>query len=486
MSEEQLKQIAKEIPDQIFRGYDLRGVTDVDLNVDRVYVIGRAYATWLLRRRIYDCVVGHDSRLTSPEYTEALIRGLNDAGVTVYDLGMTLSQIVYFGAYYFRTKGYVMVTASHNPKEYNGFKFGTGYSDTMVTDEIIQFRDLVHSGEFETHGEKGEHLKRDIFVEYVDDLFKRVEGIGKFKVVVDACAATPGLFLPTILRRAGCEVIEQNTTPDGNFPVGTANPVDSFVTDRLAKRVLEENADLGFAYDCDGDRVGIVDGEGNTILNDTLASIFSKDILMTLPGAKIVYNNLCSKQVSEVIVANGGVPIMWMTGHSFIKAKVREERAIFGGELSGHFFFVDNFYGHDDSAIASLRLLAYLTKTGQSLKDVVDTLPQYYSTPNINCYIAEEIKFSFVKNTLVPKVKELFSGAEFNEIDGIRIDTADEMFIIRPSQNGAYLSMKFETRTAEQYEVLKKKLRDFLTSFSELDFHHPTMAANVEVLFSGE
>src|SRR3989344_4854151 len=324
---------------------------------------------------------------------------------------MTLSQIVYFAGYYFRTKGLVMITASHNPKEYNGFKFGMGYSETMLTEEIVELRELVKKGSFQSKTPKGTVIKKDIKDEYIEDLFRRVGPIKKFKIVVDSCAATTGIYLPDIFRKAGCEVIEQNTTPDGSFPVGTPDPTEYEVQERLAKRVVTEHADLGFSYDCDGDRVGIVDGQGNLIWNDVFVSICAIDVLEYLPGASIVYNTLCSKQVDEVIKNYGGRPVMWKTGHSFIKAKVREERAPFGGELSGHFFFMDNFYGHDDGAIGSLRLLAYLTRVNKSLEQVVSELPKYVSSPEIKVGCPDAIKFRVVSDQIGGEIKKLYPDA---------------------------------------------------------------------------
>lgn len=462
--------MANQIPDSVYRGYDLRGLVGPDLDPERVEMLAHGYATWLLQRRVYDCVVGHDCRTSSPDFKDAIIKGLTDAGITVYDIGLTLSQISYFAQYYFRTRGLVMVTASHNPKEYNGFKFGSGFSETMVTDEIIELRDLVKSGKFTTKEPKGQHIQKDVKQEYIDDLFRRIGPIGKFKVVVDSCAATTGVFIPEILRKAGCDVIEQNTKPDGTFPVGTPDPTEKEVQERLAKRVVEEKADLGFSYDCDGDRMGVVDQAGGLIWNDTLVSLFTKDILDYLPGAKVVYNTLCSKQVDEVIRTNGGDPIMWMTGHSFIKAKVREAGAIFGGELSGHFFFLDNFYGHDDGAIASLRLLAYLTRVNKTLKQAISELPQYASSPEIKVGCPDAIKFQLVSEKIGGEIKKLYPNAKYVEIDGVRMDTEKEMLIVRASQNGPYLTVKFEGKTQEAYDVLKKQANDILHMFPEVDF----------------
>ncbi len=459
-----------QVPSVIFRGYDLRGLVGSELNEETVALLGKGYATWLLQRKVYDCVVGYDCRTSSPQFRDILVRELNNAGITIFDIGMTLTQISYFASYFFRTRGLIMVTASHNPKEYNGFKFGTGYSETMLTEDIKAFRDLVNSGKFVTRAPVGKHIQQDIFPDYLSDLKRRIDPIKKFKVVVDSCAATTGVFLPKILREFGCEVIEQNTTPDGNFPMGTPDPTEREVQERLAKGVIAAKADLGFSYDADGDRLGVVDGAGNLIWNDTLVSLYAKDVLSSLPGSKIVYNTLCSKQVDDVIKAAGGIPLMWMTGHSFIKAKVREANAPFGGELSGHFYFVDNFYGHDDGAIASLRLLAFLTKTNQSLEQAISQLPKYVSSPEIKVACPDAIKFQLVSEKIGGEIKKLYPTASYVEIDGVRMDTADEMLIVRASQNGPYLTIKFEGKTQSAYDKLKTQANEILHKFSEIDF----------------
>lgn len=459
-----------QIPDHVFRGYDLRGVVGKELDPERVERLAKGYATWLLQRRIYDCVVGYDCRLSSPSFRDAVVLGLTESGINVFDIGLTLSQITYFAQYYFRSRGLVMITASHNPKEYNGFKFGMGFSETMLSEEIIELREIVKTGRFTSKQPKGRVTRKDIKDEYISDLFRRVGQIGKFKVVIDSCAATTGIFMPDILRRAGCEVIEQNTKPDGNFPVGTPDPTERDVQERLARRVMAEHADLGFSYDCDGDRVGIVDEAGNLIWNDVFVSICSMDILDFLPGARIVYNTLCSKQVDEVIRLHNGIPLMWKTGHSFIKAKVREERAAFGGELSGHFFFFDNFYGHDDGAIGSLRLLAYLTRVRKSLQQVVSELPKYISSPEIKVGCPEDVKFILVSERIGREIKKLYPKAKYVEIDGVRMDTESEMLIVRASQNGPYLTVKFEGKTQKAYDILKKQASEILHKFPEIDF----------------
>ena len=460
------------VSDNIFRGYDIRGLADTELSDENVVTISRGYATYLISRRIYDTILGRDCRLSGPRIHKIVVKELIESGITVYDIGMTITQMAYWASYYFRSKGLIMITASHNPKEYNGFKLGTGFSETMVTEEIIAFRDLVQKGEFKSLDKKGEYIEKDVFKEYMVDLFRKVptSTIGKFKVVVDSLSGSTGPFLPEILRMAGCEVIEKNTTPDGNFPTGTPDPTESEHLERLARDVVKEGADLGFSYDTDGDRVGIVDNKGNLLWNDILVSIFARDVLEFMPGSSIVFNTLCSKQVSEIIELDGGKPVIWMTGHSFIKAKVREIGAPFGGELSGHFFFMDNFYGHDDGAIASLRVLAYLTRRGKSLSEVVNELPKYISSPEIKLGLADDVKFQLINNEIKRDIENLYPDGEYITIDGVRMDTRDRMLIIRASQNGPYITIKFEAKQQADYNEMKTQIEAMLKKYDQIKF----------------
>lgn len=458
------------IPDHIFRGYDLRGVAGKDFDSESFEMLGRAYATFLYQRRVWEVVVGRDNRLTSEEYSGAFIKGLQDSGVEVVDIGLTLAQIIYFAQYLLRFKGAAMITASHNPADYNGLKLAVGFSDTMTTVEIQEYKKIAQGGQFKKFDRKGSVRKQDVFGDYKADVLRRIGKIGKYKVVVDTIYGTAGMFMPAILREAGCEVIEQHTELDGSFPLGTADPTEREVQERLAERVKKEGADIGFSYDTDGDRMGVVDGKGRLIWNDTLVSIFAMDVLEFIPGAKIVFNVLCSKQVKDVIEAKGGQPVMWVTGHSFIKAKVREERAPFGGELSGHMFFCDNFYGHDDEGYATLRLLAYLTRVGKSLGEVVDELPQYHSSPEIKVGCPDEVKFELVSEKIAQDIKAAFPKAEYVEIDGVRFDTANEMGVIRASQNGPYLTVKYEARDEANFAKLRQTLSKILHKYSEINF----------------
>lgn len=463
----------------IFRGYDLRGEVGKDLSPAIIEHIGKAYGTFLAKRRIKQAVVGYDCRLTSPEYAEAVARGLISTGVSVIDLGLSLSQLMYYGQYYFRSNGGVIITASHNPKNYNGMKLALGYSNTLVTNEIQEIRKIAEAGKFTKGNGKIIKINRAKFIgDYYQDLLNRINATGiqkkKFKVVIDASDGTTAKFMPDLLKLLNCKVVCQNCKMDGNFPHGTPDPTEKEIMERLAKRVLQEKADVGFAYDADGDRIGVADDKGGYVWNDVLVALFASDVIEHLPGAKIVYNALCSRVVDDVIKDKGGKGIMWVTGHSFIKEKVAVERAPFGGELSGHFFFVDNFFGHDDGAYATLRVLDYLVYENRKLSDILAEFPKYISSPEIKFGCADDIKVNLVDNRLKKRLSAEFKKEKITTIDGVRVDFADKMFIVRYSQNGPYITVKFEAKKQKDYDALKTFLKKTLKEYPEIDFKNGT------------
>src|SRR3989339_534537 len=462
----------------IFRGYDIRGIVGTDLTVDVYYSFGRGYAEFLRRRRIKTCTVGRDNRLSSEGFSQAFIRGLNDSGIETIDLGLSLSQIVYFSAYRYLTKGTAMITASHNPKEYNGLKLGTGYSETTVTEELQELREIIQKDIFPTG--QGKNRQDDIFPQYLNHVTSYFSLNKKWRLVVDAGNSTSGIFYPQIFRKLGLTVIEQNCTPDSHFPLGTPDPTDIKIPHRLADRVLAEKADLGFAYDADGDRMAVVDHTGNVHWMDIMVALFAKDVLEYLPGSQIIYNNLCSKVVPQTIESNGGIPLMWKTGHSFIKEKIKETRSPLGGELSGHFFFMDNFFGHDDAAYASLRLLSYLERKGTSLnEEVSQLLPQYISSPEIKLGCPDDVKFSLINGPVKDELSNFFPKASVNTLDGIRLDGVDFTVVIRASQNAPYITVRFESMTKEEYQEIKRELYILLKKHSQIDW---AVGVNQEVL----
>ncbi|PIR73874.1 MAG: hypothetical protein COU40_00030 [Candidatus Moranbacteria bacterium CG10_big_fil_rev_8_21_14_0_10_35_21] len=467
---------------RMFRGYDLRGIVGEDLNLEIVEHIGKAYGTYMKRQGINKAVVGFDCRATSQEYSEAMIRGFSWAGVDTIDIGMNLVGIFYWAQYYLDCQGGVFVTASHNSAEYNGFKFANGFSETLVSEGIQELKKMIESEDYEKAETPGKVEKKEVRATYFNDLEKRLSVTKKFKVVVDPGNSTAGVIVPEMLEKIGCEVVRSNCQINPTFPLGTPDPTESVVAERLRKKVLEEKADVGFSYDADGDRIGIVDNQGEIIWNDVLVAIFASDVLREHKGSKIMYNTLCSKIVEDTIIAKGGVPFMWRTGHSFLKKKNQEIKAAFIGELSGHFFFSADFYNHDDGIYSTFRLLRYLSETGQTLAEIVASLPKYISSPEIKLGCADDQKVK-----LIEKISEVlrhdFPEAEVIDDeragDGVRLNMSDAMLVIRYSQNGPYITLKFEAQAEGKYNELKAYLNNLLHNYEEISWEE---GVNIESL----
>lgn len=457
----------------IFRNYDIRGVAEVDLNIEKVEAIGKAYGTFLRKRKIYDAVVGRDCRLSGKKYQTAFIKGLRATGVNAINIGMVMTQMMYYAQYRFQTNGGAMVTASHNPANYNGFKLAVGYSKTTGAKEIAEIKKIIDEDRYYKSGELGKITAKNIKKDYCDDLLKRIKLKKKFKVLIDSGHGTTGIYAPVILKKSGCEVIGKNLKPDGRFPKGTPDPTSEEFMERVKNEVLKEKADCGLAFDGDGDRLGVVDEKGNILWNDILIAIFAKEALERFPGAKIVYNTLCSQVVRKVIEENGGAPIIWKTGHSFIKAKIAEEGAIFGGELSGHFFFVDNFYGHDDGIFAALRILEYLSEKNLTLSQLYDSFPKYIASPEIKIGCPDNEKSRVIKN-LSHQLKNDFPRAIITDEniipndDGVRVDFEDGMMLFRYSQNGPYITVRFDAKNEIKYRERKNYIKTTLEKHPEI------------------
>lgn len=457
----------------IFRNYDIRGIVDVDLDVPRVEALGKAYGTFLKRRKIGQMVCGRDCRLSGVDYQKAFMNGVASCGVDVIDLGEIMTQMMYYGQYRFQTNGGAMLTASHNPKNFNGFKLAVGYSQTTGPDDVQELRQSVENDSYTLSPTPGKITQADIKEDYVQDLLKRIHIKSSSKVVVDSHCGTTGWYAPEILRRAGVEVIEMNTKVDGSFPMGTPDPTDSKVMEKIAAVVLENKADIGIAFDGDGDRIGLVDEKGRVLWNDVALAIFAEEILGRFPASKIVYNTLCSQVVREVIKNNGGTPVIWKTGHAFIKAKIAETKAAFGGELSGHFFFADNAYGHDDGTYAALRILEYLSERGESLSQLYESFPTYISSPEIKIGCPDDKKIGVIAD-LSEKFKSDFPKAMITDSsvipgdDGVRADFDDGMMVFRYSQNGPYITIKFEAKSQEMFEKRRAYVRDMLHKYPDM------------------
>ena len=300
---------------QMFRAYDLRGIVNEDLTPEIVEHLGKAHGTYMKRRGITGAVVGYDCRATSEEYAAALMRGYSWAGIDTINIGLNLVGTFYWAQHYLKRRGGAFVTASHNPAEFNGFKFAIDYPETLVSEGMNELRRIVEEEDYERGETEGKIESKDIRVAYFDDLIGRLPLEKKFKVVIDPSCSTAGVIAPDLFRQAGCEVVESNCKIDAKFPLGTPDPTETIVAERLSKKVVETGADIGFSYDADGDRIGIVDNRGGIIWNDVLVALFAIDVLAEHKGAIIMYNTLCSKVVEETINKYGGRPFMWRTGH---------------------------------------------------------------------------------------------------------------------------------------------------------------------------
>src|SRR3989338_7607793 len=457
----------------IFRAYDLRGVVGKDLTEEVVEHIGKAFGTFLRRRGMTEAIVSRDSRETSKLYSEALIRGMCWTGVNVTDIWMNLVGTFYWSQYHLSIKGGAYVTASHNPPAFNGFKFANDFSETLVTEGMNELRDLVLNEDYEEGKVFGEKKIITIQDVYFNDVLSRLPLSKRFRVVLDPSGTTAGSIIPALLRKAGCEVIEKHCEIDPNFFEGAADPTESKIAERIRAEVLEAKADIGFSYDADGDRIGIVDEKGGIIWNDVLVALFAADVLKDHPKSTIMYNTLCSKAVKEVIEREGGRPFMWRTGHSFLKKKNQEVKAAFIGELSGHFFFSKDFYNHDDGAYSTLRLLRYLSRSRQTLSEAIASIPHYESIPEIKLYVSDKEKVVLMKK-ISPVLRTDYPNAEIIDDeragDGIRLELSDAMFVVRYSQNGPYITIKFEAKTKNRYEEIKQYLHKLLHTYKEVDW----------------
>ena len=458
---------------EIFRGYDLRGLVDEDLTPEIVLHIAKAHGTYLSSRGHTKALVARDSRASSPIYSQKMIEGFTWAGLDVTDIGMVMIGTFYWAQHHLKIRGGVFVTASHNPPQFNGFKLANDYSETLVSEGMQELLKRVQEEDYTQGMKVGSVVKKDILPAYYADLIKRLPMKTKMKVMIDGGNSTSSVIMPTLLRKAGYEVVEYNTKIDPTFPLGVADPTESKVMERIRDEVLESGADIGFTYDSDADRIGIVDEKGNFIWNDVLVAIFATDVLRSHPGAKIMFNTLCSKVVSDTIIKQGGQPFMWRTGHSFLKKKNQEIKAAFIGELSGHFFFSADFYNHDDGAYSTLRLLQYLARTGQKLSDVVASLPQYISSPEIKVYCADDKKVDLI-DKLSPVLKKDYPDAEVIDDqragDGLRLELPEAMFVVRYSQNGPYLTIKFEAKSQAEYDKLREHILELLQSQPDIDW----------------
>jgi len=440
----------------IFRAYDIRGIYPHTLNADSAFLIGQAIGSEARDRHQQTLCVGHDGRLSSPDLSRALIRGLLQSGVDVIDLGMVPTPVLYYGTHALNTGSGVMVTGSHNPPDYNGFKIMLG-GHTLSGEEITGLHQRIVSNQLRDGA--GALQSRDISDAYFKRALKDRHLSRPLRVVVDCGNGVPGPWIVKLLQRFGCEVSALYCDVDGSFPNHHPDPEKAEnLTDLIAK-VGELNADIGLALDGDGDRLAVVSNTGECITPDQLICLFTQDLLQRRPGAEIVYDVKCSLNLPLLIDRLGGKGDMWRCGHSMIKNRMRQTKALFGGEFSGHLFFAEQWYGFDDGLYAAVRLLQLLSDSGRPAAELFGQFPPLPSTPMINIAVSDDQKFCVIEQFR----QQDFAPARVCNVDGLRVEYSDGWFGIRPSNTTPMLTLRIEALTVAALQrishLLEQKLK---------------------------
>jgi phosphomannomutase/phosphoglucomutase len=430
-----------QVDPSIFRAYDVRGVVGKTLDKNVARMLGRSIGTVMGEQGLREIVVGRDGRESGPVLAGALADGLREAGVDVIDLGAVPTPVVYFAAYRFNTGCGVAVTGSHNPPDYNGFKIVIG-GQTLAEGAIQDLYRRIASGEVTSDGQ-GSLRQVDVAPDYIEKIVSDVLAERSLKIVVDCGNGIPGEIAPQVLEGVGCEVVPLYCDVDGSFPNHHPDPSDPANLEDLIHAVRQTGADLGIAFDGDGDRLGVVSRSGEIIYPDRLLMLFARDVLSRQPGGTVIYDVKCTSHLKGQILDAGGSPLMWRTGHSLIKAKMRETSAELAGEMSGHFFFKERWYGFDDGIYAASRLLEILAGDlhGRSPEEIFATLPKSISTPELKIELAEGEHYKFMDQL---REQATFEDASVITIDGLRVDWSDGWGLVRASNTTPVLVLRFE------------------------------------------
>jgi phosphomannomutase/phosphoglucomutase len=448
----------------IFREYDIRGVVGQDLTDEVVELIGKAFGTHLQRMGGKKLTVGGDVRLSTERFKTSLINGLISTGVDVIDIGIVPTPVQYFSLFKLTVDGGVMITGSHNPPEFNGLKMSVGQS-SIYGEEIQKLREIIDAKSFLTGS--GVVEEKEILSEYIEDICSRIKISRKIKAVFDCGNGAASLVAEKLMRRLGVDAYFMYCEPDGTFPNHHPDPtIEAYIAD-LREQVLKLKADLGVAYDGDADRIGVIDDKGNIIWGDRLLILFARNVLKQKKGQKIIFEVKCSQALPEAIEAAGGEPIMWKTGHSLLKKKMKETGAIIGGEMSGHLFFADRYHGYDDAIYASARLIELLAQENKKASELLADVPQYFSTPEMRVETAsDEEKFKIAK-----KAAEYFKKHyDVLDVDGVRIMFGDGWGLVRASNTQPVLVLRFEAKSQKRLEEIKNLVLGKLKEFGNVKF----------------
>lgn len=447
---------------QIFREYDIRGVVGQDLTPETVQQIGQAIGTYMKRQGGKSLVIGRDVRSSSVEFRDILARAINSTGCDVVDIGMVPTPVSYFALHHLNADGGVMITGSHNPPEFNGFKISLGQS-SLYGEKIQELRALIDAEDFESGSGKVE--QKEVLEAYMDKICSIINIPRKVKVVVDGGNGCFGIIGPQLLRKLGLEPIEIFCEPDGTFPNHHPDPTVAENLTGLIEKVRTENAELGIGFDGDADRIGLVDEKGNILWGDQLLTIFARDVLSKNPGATIVGEVKCSQNLYQDIEKHGGVPVMAPAGHSLIKKKMKETGALLAGEMSGHICFADNYLGFDDAVFAAGRILQIVAQSKSKVSEMLADLPETANTPEIRIDCPDDRKFEIVR-----ELTEYFRNKyEVIDIDGVRVNFGDGWALIRASNTQPVLVLRFEAET-------KSRLKELVVIIKEqMDKYQPVV-----------
>lgn len=443
-----------ELNPNIFRQYDIRGVADRDLSDEFAFALGRAFGTFQRRLGHTKLALGRDCRLSSPRLHENLLRGLLETGAEVVDVGIVPSPLLYFTVHHLDLQGGLQITGSHNPAPDNGFKMMKGHG-SLYGEDIVELQRIMAEDDYELVG-PGSVEDVDILPSYVGFLQGNIElAHTEMKFAIDAGNGAAGPSALAALGGLGLKPEALLCEMDGNFPVHHPDPTDPKTLELLRKTVAEKNLDFGVAYDGDGDRIGIIDAEGNVLWGDMLVTLLARDLLSRRPGAAVLGEVKCSQTMYDDIAAKGGRPILWKTGHSLIKTKMKEEGALLAGEMSGHIFFADRYYGFDDAVYTTARVCEILSRTSKSLGELIADVPKTFTTPELRVPCSDETKFDIVE-----KVKAHFQRThEVVDIDGARILFGDSAWgLVRASNTQPVLVLRFEARTEVQLQEIRKQV----------------------------